>query len=108
MTHKDNIPYVPIERHETVRKAITTLLLDHPCTAREISQVVQIPEKEVLASLENIAKTIHRENYKLVITPCQCRKCGFVFHKRERLKKPGKCPICKSESIEDARFSIHG
>jgi hypothetical protein len=40
------------------------------------------------------------------VTPAECRKCGFVFQKREKLKKPGKCPICRSESIEEPLFGI--
>ena len=106
MKHKDSIPFIPVERHETTRKEISALLLERACTAREISALVKIPEKEVISHLEYILKTIHRDNQKLVITPYHCKKCGFVFKKRERLKKPGKCPLCKSEAIEDAHFSI--
>ncbi|MGF1758660.1 hypothetical protein L4D76_12100 [Photobacterium sagamiensis] len=106
MKHKDKILFIPIERQETTRKEITTLLSERSCTAKEISTAAKISEKEVYDNLEYILKTIHRDNRKLVITPYQCKKCGFVFKKRERLKKPGKCPLCRSESIEDALFSI--
>ena len=106
MKHKGNITFIPVERQETTRKEITTLLSERSCTAREISSAIKISEKEVYDNLEYILKTIHRDKRKLVITPCHCRKCGFVFKKRERMKKPGKCPLCRSESIEDARFFI--
>ena len=106
MKHRDKILFIPVERQETTRKEITTLLSERSYTAREISTAIKISEKEVYDNLEYILKTIHRDNRKLVITPYQCRKCGFIFKKRERLKKPGKCPLCRSESIEDALFSI--
>ncbi|MBA3060962.1 MAG: transcriptional regulator, partial [Nitrospirae bacterium] len=38
--------------------------------------------------------------------PAECAKCSFVFRKRERLKKPGKCPICRSEFIQEPLFLI--
>jgi hypothetical protein len=33
-------------------------------------------------------------------------KCGFIFRKRDRLKKPGRCPVCHGEHIQDPLFSI--
>jgi hypothetical protein len=38
--------------------------------------------------------------------PAVCKKCGFVFAKREKLKRPGKCPVCRGESIREPRFTI--
>lgn len=44
----------------------------------------------------------------LEITPAECRNCGFVFAKRERLTSPGKCPVCRNEAILDPLFRIRG
>ena len=98
-------PFIPAERLETVRRKIISVLEGQNLSAKEISAEVSASEKQVYEHLEHIRQTIKKE-YKLVITPAECKKCGFVFKKRERLKKPGKCPLCCSESIQKPLFSI--
>jgi len=44
--------------------------------------------------------------YRLVVVPAQCERCGFAFRKRGRLKRPGKCPLCRSESVQEPLFSV--
>ena len=73
-------------------------------TARELSGEMGIGEKEVYDHLEHIQR--HKRDLHLSIVPAVCRKCGFIFRKRERLKKPGKCPICHGEFIDKPSFSI--
>jgi len=75
-------------------------------SAKVISAEVGISVKEVFDHLEHIQKSVNRGNYHLVITPAECKKCGFVFRKRERLKKPGKCPVCRGESIQEPLFCL--
>jgi predicted Zn-ribbon and HTH transcriptional regulator len=75
-------------------------------SAGEISREVRISEREVYDHLEHIRKTASRSAKHLVITPAECRRCGFIFSKRERLRKPGRCPLCRGESIKEALFSI--
>jgi predicted Zn-ribbon and HTH transcriptional regulator len=41
-----------------------------------------------------------------VMEPACCRACGFVFHKRERFRKPGRCPSCQHSFIEEPVFRI--
>jgi predicted Zn-ribbon and HTH transcriptional regulator len=103
MKTKAKEPAVPPERHETVRQSIISLLWGRTLSAKEISAEISISEKMVYDHLEHINK---RRDLKLVARPSECRKCGFEFKKRERLKKPGKCPVCKSESITDPEFSL--
>ncbi len=99
-------PAVPVERFETIRHRIISLLLDHPNTARQISTELRIPEREVYEHLEHIRKTMHTGEYHLLVKPALCEKCGFTFRKRERLKAPGKCPMCRSESIVEPTFEV--
>lgn len=75
-------------------------------TAREISGELLIPERDVYEHLEHIRKTTSKGNSVLVVEPAACEACGFVFRKRGRLKTPGKCPMCRSESIRQAVFSV--
>ncbi len=107
MKKKEKGPAVPVERHETLRQEIMSVLVQGPASAKDISFEVRISEKEVYDHLEHIRKSLlGRKDSQLVIMPAECVKCGFVFSKRERLKKPGKCPICKGESIREPLFSI--
>jgi predicted Zn-ribbon and HTH transcriptional regulator len=103
---KPQKPFIPVERRETVRRNIISLLEDQTLSAREISALVSISERDVYTHLEHIQKTLNKKEVKLLVTPAQCRKCGFEFRKREKLKKPGKCPICHNESILEPRFSL--
>ncbi len=106
MKCKSKKPFVPDDRLETVRKEIIFALEDQPLSAREISGAVRIPEKAVFDHLQHIQKTINRVGSTLIIKPSECKKCGFVFKKREKLKKPGRCPKCRNEAITEPVFSI--
>ena len=101
---KNKEPFVPAEQHDTLRHGIVSLLDGDELTAREISEALGICEKEVYGHLEHIR--LHKRDLHLLITPAVCRKCGFVFRKRERLKKPGRCPVCRGELISEPLFSI--
>ena len=103
MRSRPKTPDIPADRHDTLRHEIIALLSREGLTAREISEQVGIPEKEVLEHLEHIRIALHGG---LVVEPALCMACGFAFRKRERLKGPGRCPVCKNEHIAEPRFSI--
>jgi transcriptional regulator len=102
---KPRQPSIPRERHETLRKEIISVLKGNSFSVKEISAAVRISENEVYEHLEHIRKT-HKREHDLIITPAECRQCGFVFRKREKLRKPGRCPLCRSESIQEPLFSL--
>jgi transcriptional regulator len=97
---------VPEERYETLRRRIALLLRETPLTAKELSGHLRIPERDVFEHLEHIRKTMNKGHHRLVMIPARCDKCGFTFTKRGRLKRPGKCPICRSESLQEPLFSV--
>ena len=97
---------VPMDRRETVRHEIISLIEGNALSAKEISGSVRVSEKEVYDHLAHIQKTVSKQGDKLKVISAECNKCGFQFKKRERLKKPGKCPVCRSESISAPLFSI--
>ena len=101
MTH-DSTP----EGAETIRRRIRALLEEGPLTAKEISSAVRRPEKEIANHLEHLKKSLHSDGRRLSQVPAECRGCGFVFRKRERLKAPSRCPICKGEAISDPAFRV--
>jgi len=99
-------PFIPVARRETIRREILSLLKDNELSAKEISAQIGVSEKEVYEHLEHLRKTLNKSEYHFVMRPPACRKCGFLFRKRERLKKPGRCPVCRSEVIEEPLFVI--
>lgn len=99
-------PPAPIERPDTIRHEIMVALKGAALTAKDISAQVRISEKEAYEHLEHIQKSLGGPHGRLMITPSECRKCGFVFKKRERLKKPGRCPVCHNETIKPPEFSV--
>ena len=106
MKQRPRKPLVPVERQSSVRKEIMSAIEGEPLSAMNVSGIVGIPEKEVYDHLEHIQKTIHKGGRILIVVPAECRKCGFRFRKRGKLKKPGKCPICRGEAIEEPLFAI--
>ena len=106
MKKKSKEPFVPVERQETIRQKIISLLAGKTLSAREISIEAGVSEKEVYEHLEHIQRTINKREHNLIVTPSACKKCGFVFRKRDKLKKPSKCPVCRNEVIREPLFSI--
>jgi predicted Zn-ribbon and HTH transcriptional regulator len=102
----DRAPAPPPEEKETARRRIRRLLETGPHTAKEISFAVRLPEKDLESHLERLQKSLHAEGHRLIQIPAECRACGFVFRKRDRLKAPSRCPVCKGESISDPSFRI--
>ena len=90
----------------TVRQMMIDTLREGPASAKDLSAQVGISEKEVLPHLEHIRKTLHHGTHRLLIKPACCRSCGFTFHERQRLSKPGRCPACRGSSIDEPLFMI--
>lgn len=91
---------------QTIRKQMIGLLEKEEMSAREISQAVQIREKEVYEHLAHIGRTVNTKRKKLVITPSQCLECGYVFKNRKRYTRPSRCPHCKNEHINNPAYRI--
>ncbi|MEX1298187.1 MAG: ArsR family transcriptional regulator [Desulfotignum sp.] len=94
------------EKKLTIREQIIHYLETNPMTARDLSQVLHISEKEVYSHLPFIEKSIKHQKKKIKTIPCYCLKCGFEFTDRKTFKKPGKCPQCRESRIEPAVFEI--
>jgi len=106
MKQRPRKPVVPRAAGETLRRTISELILDRPLSAREISVQAHIMEKDVYGHLEHIRHSLRAVGIHLEVTPAECRSCGFVFAKRERLAPPGRCPICRDETIFETIFAI--
>jgi hypothetical protein len=103
---KPKQPPVPSEWEDTIRHEIISVLEGQALSAKEISGLVGIREKEVYDHLEHIRQSLQRHERQLIVTPAACEDCGFVFRKRERLTRPGRCPVCKGEEITEPLFEV--
>lgn len=90
----------------TIRQQIIDMLQQGEAEAKDLSQEIGISEKEVYGHLPHIAKSLPRQGKKLKTRPARCIACGYEFKSRERLTPPGRCPLCKSERIENPGFSV--
>jgi predicted Zn-ribbon and HTH transcriptional regulator len=97
---------VPAEAQDTVRHRIIEALAAGPLSGRDLSGAVGIPEKEIYEHLEHIRTSLHRAGQRLIVHPAECASCGFLFEKRERLTKPGKCPVCRKGPVHPPLFSL--
>ena len=88
----------------TRRKDIIDLLSQQAMTVRELAEWFRADSRDILIDLEHVSQSI--KPGKLVMDPSTCRQCGFVFKKREKRKRPSRCPECKAEKITEPVFSV--
>jgi predicted Zn-ribbon and HTH transcriptional regulator len=90
---------------KTIRQLIVELLEEEQLSALDLSGELGVKEKEIFEHLEHIARSL-KPAKRLVVEPAQCRSCDFQFKKRNRIKPPSRCPLCRSEFIQRPRFSV--
>ena len=91
---------------QTIRQKIIDLLSHHEMGVRQLSGQVGIQEKEVIEHLSHIARSLAVRGKKLTIRPAECLLCGYVFEKRQRFTRPGRCPRCKKSHLQSPGFYI--
>ncbi|MDQ7781960.1 MAG: hypothetical protein RDU20_03710 [Desulfomonilaceae bacterium] len=67
-------------------------------SARDLSRILGIREREVYDHLPHVEKTVGK-GASIIREPARCLMCDYVFKKRRRFTTPGRCPICRSENI---------
>jgi len=60
--------------------------------------------KDLVEDFHHVKLSAEREGLRVEVKPPRCKGCGFVFE--ERVKKPSKCPRCRHERVEPAKFRI--
>ena len=88
----------------TRREEIAALLEKKALSAQQLADRFQIIPPDIIEDLEHIKKSIKPK--RLIVIPARCEDCGFVFKEREKIKKPSKCPKCRSERILSPLFKI--
>ena len=89
----------------TLRQRIMAEIEKVSMTARDLSKTIRISEKEVIAHMGHVAKSL-KPPKRLIIEPPVCNKCGFVFSARRRFSIPSRCPECRHEGISPPAFKI--
>ena len=90
----------------TVRQQIIETLETAHMTALDLSREMRVSEADILRHLSHVARSLSSARKRLVMEPPMCLACGFRFKKRERLRAPSRCPLCKGEHISEPLFSI--
>jgi hypothetical protein len=96
----------PPDQSQSFRELLLQTLSAEPLTVRALSQAAGLSERDVLNHLQHLQKSLKVQNRRLKVTPATCLDCHFVFQKRERLTRPGKCPVCRSTHLREPFFSI--
>ncbi|HHH29935.1 MAG TPA: transcriptional regulator [Polyangiaceae bacterium] len=91
---------------QTTREKLAEALRAGPVSARDLSQMVGISEREVRSHLEHVRRSIERGGERFVVEAAHCKKCGFAFESRKKMGIPSRCPKCKAERIEPPRFAV--
>lgn len=81
---------------------------EHGLTAKDLSALVGISEKDVAGHLEHLEKSLQAQGLRLEMLPASCIGCGFRFKDRRRLTRPGACPECRSTRIDPPAFRVAG
>jgi len=86
------------------REQLIEILSKEEKSAQELANYYKVELFEILEDLKHIKYSIKPK--KLLQIPAQCKNCGFKFEERSKIKKPSKCPRCKSEWIMAPLFRI--
>ncbi len=89
----------------TRREEMEQLLKQRPWTPKELAEHFEADTKEIVEDLAHVKRST-QPPFKFKFQPSRCRNCGFLFAERSKVKTPSKCPRCKGEAIDEARFFI--
>lgn len=92
----------------TRRQQLRVLLAREECGFDELRLRLAVSVRQLEDDLRHVERSVRRGPARLRIEPPRCRACGFAFRSRglRHLHTPGRCPRCKDERIEQARFRI--
>jgi hypothetical protein len=94
------------EASETTRQRLLQALREGPATAKDLSKLAGISEREVADHLAHLARTLRARGERLVMEPPACLDCEFAFPGRERSTRPSRCPRCRSRRITLPEFRV--
>jgi len=91
----------------TIRQHIIEALRVTRYSSKDLAAFLGISERHVEEHLLHVARTVAREpGVRFILEPAACEECGYVFRRRSRVTRPGRCPCCRSERISAPRYGI--
>jgi predicted Zn-ribbon and HTH transcriptional regulator len=87
------------------RKDLVDILRARPISLHELARLLDSRPRDLEEDLRHLFRSLRNDPLRPVVTPARCRKCGFVFQ-RDRLHKPGKCPLCKGTWISEPLIAL--
>lgn len=91
---------------QTLRRHMMALLREQELDARDLAQALGLTEKEVYEHLAHVERSVAAAGRKFIVIPSHCLLCGYVFEKRRRLARPGRCPQCRRSKLQSPSFRI--
>lgn len=91
----------------TTRQRIADHLRERPAAASTLATEFTITTATALEHVEHVARSLDGTDEELLVAPPECRDCGFDEFD-DRINRPSRCPDCKSEAIEEPRFTVEG
>jgi len=74
-------------------------------TVSELATQLEMTQRDVADDLLHLQRSLRAAGAGLAVEPAHCRKCGFRFGE-EKLRKPGRCPVCRSTWIAEPRIGV--
>jgi len=90
---------------ETTRQRVADRLREEALSAAAIAREFEIDASAAISHVEHIAQSLEHTDEELLVAPPTCEDCGFDDFD-DLLNRPGRCPECKSESVEEPAFRI--
>ncbi len=87
------------------RKDLIEMLSQRPMSVAGLARLLEVHPRDVEQDIKHLLKSLKRSAYRIVVSPAQCRKCGFTFDK-QKLRKPAKCPACRGSWIEEPTLYV--
>ena len=94
-----------VKADRTTRQRIADRLREEALAAGAIAAAFDIQTATAVTHVEHIAQSLEHTDEQLLVAPPTCRECGFDEFD-DLLNRPGRCPECKAESVEEPTFRI--
>jgi len=82
------------------RRDLFDILKPRSVSLHELALLLDERPRDLEDHLQHLFRSLRKDPLCPVITPANCRKCGFRFDEH-KLHKPSKCPRCKGTWISE-------
>jgi hypothetical protein len=89
----------------TTRERLAAALREDSTTASALAARHDVSRSAVYDHLRHVARSLRPADEQFLAAPPECRECGFDRFD-DPLGDPSRCPSCRSETIDEAAFTI--